>query len=128
MEFLVVPEPTLSPTCCFLCRSGHGPFVWVKGLQIAGVHTAEGPKEIRGGVYVCVGGERNSGCLVQMVELAGGLGPAETGRLRRRIEVLDVEAEEYRARIAGLERQLDEAQPRVVRVDEVPRLIESLRP
>lgn len=127
MEFQVVPEPTLSPTCCFVCRSGHGPFVWVKGLTLAGVHTAEGPKEIRGGVYLCVGNDRNSGCLPQMVELAGGLGPTEAVRLRRRIEVLDVEADEYRAQIAGLERRLEDAQPRVVRVDEVPELIESLR-
>src|SRR5688572_2865932 len=123
MEFNLVPEPTLSPTCCFICRSGHGPYVWVRGMTIAGVQTAEGPKDFRGGVYICVGNERNSGCLPQMVELAGGLGPAEAERQRRRLEVLGVEAEEYQARILALERKLEDAQPRVVRVDELPDLI-----
>lgn len=122
MHFEIVPEPTLSPTCCFLCRGGAGPFVWVQGVNIVGVITAEGPKDFVGGVYICVGSGPNSGCLPQMVELAGGYGPVEAARLREQMRVLEIEAQDYESRISGLLLQLEEARPRVVRVDELPGL------
>jgi hypothetical protein len=119
MQFNIVPEPTLSPTCCFLCRGGAGPFVHVQGIKIVGIVTAEGPKEIVGGVYICIGSGPNSGCLPQMVELAGGYGPVEAGRVRRTIETMEIEIQDAENREAALQIRLEEARPRVVRVDEL---------
>lgn len=118
MEFHRVERPVFSPTRCFLCHRVDTPMVDCK-VNLVGVGTYEGLRDIPGQVYICIGDDFNPGCVPQMARLAGMVPAEALADSERYVGDLRAEAEQAQLRIA----ELEEAQPKVVSLAEAEELV-----
>jgi hypothetical protein len=117
MFFHEVAEPVKMPTKCALCGSTRGPLFEIAGLEHLECVTAHGLQAFTGQIYVCIGTQENTGCVLQMADRLGCLLPEPAALLRREHRQLSIDNTQLRDRV----RELEARELRVVSVEDLKR-------